>query len=139
MQIVKSERISLLARSHGYFPAAFRWRGRRFEVIAVQKCWVERRPVGRRMFRVRCAAGNFVLEQSMADDTWQVRRWPLALILPWPKTSPAARFPLPRSQRRAARQSPVGQPVQAAARAHAPAPAAQGERRLPWTPASQRL
>ncbi len=39
MKILKSERINLLARSHGYFPAAFRWRGRRFDVTAVEKCW----------------------------------------------------------------------------------------------------
>lgn len=109
MQILKSTRIELLARSHSYFPAAFRWRGRRFDIIAVQKCWMVRRPVVRRMFRVRCAAGSFLLEQSVADDTWQVSRWPWALWLAWPTTAlPSARFPLPRGQRRPARPLPLG-------------------------------
>jgi len=134
MKIVKSERINLLARSHGYFPAAFRWRGRRFDVTAVEKCWTVQRPAVRRMFRVRCAAGSFVLEQCLADDTWQVSRWPLTLLLPWPKPAAPARFPLPRSQRRPARRPLVGQPRQIAA----PAPA-QSDRRPPWTAASQPL
>jgi hypothetical protein len=134
MKIVKSERINLLARSHGYFPAAFRWRGRRFDVIAVEKCWTGQRPAVRRMFRVRCAAGGFVLEQCLADDTWQVSRWPLTLLLPWPKPAAPARFPLPRSQRRPARRPLVGQPMQIAA----PTPA-QSDRRPSWTAASQRL
>lgn len=134
MKISKSERINLLARSHGYFPAAFRWRGRRFDVTAVEKCWTVQRPAVRRMFRVRCAAGSFVLEQCLADDTWQVSRWPLTLLLPWPKPAAPARFPLPRSQRRPARRPLVGQPRQIAA----PTPA-QSDRRPPWTAASQRL
>jgi len=109
MQILKSERIHLLARSHSYFPAAFRWRGRRFDILAVQKCWMVRRPVARRMFRVRCAAGNFLLEQSVADDSWQVSRWPWALWLARPAAAaPSARFPLPRGQRRPARPLPLG-------------------------------
>lgn len=107
MQIGKNERINLLGRSHGYFPAAFRWRGRRFDVVAVEKCWMERRPVARRLFRVRCADGVFVLEQSIADDTWLVSRWPLALLLPRSKPGAAARFPLPRRQRRPARPAPL--------------------------------
>lgn len=134
MKIVKSERINLLARSHGYFPAAFRWRGRRFDVTAVEKCWTVQRPAVRRMFRVRCAAGSFVLEQCLADDTWQVSRWPLTLLLPWPKPTAPARFPLPRSQRRPTRRSLTGQPRQIAAPAHA-----QSDRRPSWTAASQRL
>jgi hypothetical protein len=134
MRIVRSERIKVVARSHSYFPAAFRWRGRRFDVIAVERCWTVQRPVARRMFRVRCAAGAFVLEQCLADDTWRVNRWPLFLLLPWPRPAAPARFPLPRSQRRPARQSLAGQPKQLAA----PAPT-QANRRPPWTAASQQL
>jgi hypothetical protein len=133
MRIIRSERISILARSHGYFPAAFRWRGRRFDVAAVEKCWMVQRPTVRRMFRVRCAAGAFVLEQCLADDTWRVDRWPLVLLLPWPKPAAPARFPLPRSQRRPARHALASQPRQLAAPA-----ATQTNRRPPWTAASQR-
>lgn len=120
MQIGKSEQINLLGRSHGYFPAAFRWRGRRFDVLAVEKCWLERRPAARRLFRVRCADGVFVLAQSVGDDSWQLSRWPLTLLLPRPRSGSAARFPLPRRRRRPARP--------------APAPAIQ---RLAWSPARQ--
>jgi hypothetical protein len=119
MRTIKSERINLLARSHGYFPAAFRWRGRRFEVAVVEKCWTVQRPTVHRMFRVRCTAGSFVLEQYLVDDTWRVSRWPLALLLPWSKPAASVRFPLPHGQRRPARQSQAGRaghsatPVQA--------------------------
>jgi hypothetical protein len=108
MQILKSERIHLLARSHSYFPAAFRWRGRRFDILAVQKCWMVRRPVARRMFRVRCAAGNFLLEQSVADDSWQVSRWPWALWLARPAAAAAQR-----ALSLAARPAPSGAPASA--------------------------
>jgi hypothetical protein len=134
MRIVRSERIDVVARSYSYFPAAFRWRGRRYDVVTVEKCWTAQRPVARRMFRVRCAAGAFVLEQCLADDTWRVNRWPLVLLLPWPRPAAPARFSLPRSQRRPARQSLAGQPRQLAAPAHA-----QANRRPPWTTVSQQL
>ena len=39
MRIRKSEPVQLVAKTHGYFPASFRWRGRRFDVVAVEKCW----------------------------------------------------------------------------------------------------
>ncbi len=100
MQIRKREHVDMLARQYGYFPAAFRWRGRRFDVTAVDKCWTVQRPAARRLFRVRCAAGSFVLEQSVVDDSWQVSRWPWALFLLPSQPSQPARFPLPRSQRR---------------------------------------
>jgi hypothetical protein len=134
MKFVKREGVNLLARSHGYFPAAFRWRGRRFDVTTVEKCWTVQRPAVRRMFRVRCAAGSFVLEQCVASDTWRVTRWPWAMMLPWPQPAAPARFPLPRSQRRPARRSLAGQPRQLTAPAQA-----QADRRPPWTAASQRL
>lgn len=135
MEIIRNDRIELLARAHGYFPAAFRWRGRRFEVVSVEKCWTVQRPVAQRLFRVRCAAGSFLLAQTVAGDTWQVKRWPLALLLPKLKPSQPARFPLPRSQRRPRLQPAsirhIGGPKMAAATPKEPstaksmAPAAQ--------------
>ncbi len=139
MQIVKSEQINLVARSHGYFPTAFRWRGRRFDVTSVEKCWTVQRPAVRRMFRVRCAAGAFVLEQCVASDAWRVTRWPLALLLPWPKPAAPVRFPLPRSQRRPSHPTRAGRPLQLAAPAQAQPANAPVDRRPPWTAASQRL
>ncbi len=138
MKIVKSERISLLARSHGYFPAAFRWRGRRFEVSTVEKCWTVQRPSARRMFRVRCATGSFVLEQYVASDTWQVSRWPLALLLPWPRPATPARFPLPRSQRRPSHPAKTRQPLQLPAPVQTQPAKTPAGGRPTWTAASQR-
>ena len=37
MRIQKSEPVQLVAKTHSYFPASFRWRGRRFDVVAVEK------------------------------------------------------------------------------------------------------
>lgn len=131
MKIFRSEPITMLARSYGYFPAAFRWRGRRFDVTTVEKCWTMPGPGAQRLFRVRCDGGAFLLEQGIAGDAWRVKRWPLAyVVLQRPKTK-AARFPLPRRQRRPRRaSSPVqaGQPQRPAA-----------DRRTGWTAATQRL
>ena len=54
MRIRKSEPVQLVAKTHGYFPASFRWRGRRFDVVAVEKCWTVSGPAVRR--RLPCAA-----------------------------------------------------------------------------------
>lgn len=135
MKLSKNERIYCLARTHDYFPAVFRWRGRRFEVMTVEKCWTSKSSTARRLFRVRCAEGSFVLEHAVDSDLWQVSEWPLTLLLPWSKSMTPARFPLPRGQRRPQLQ-PVsvrsnGGPKIAAATPNAPrtvktiAPAAQ--------------
>lgn len=137
MRLFKSERIDLLARSHGYFPAAFRWRGRRFDVVTVEQCWSGRGPAAQRLFRVHCDAGNFVLEQCLASDVWRVTRWPLACFLFQPQPTRPARFPLPRSQRRPAQLARTSQPRQLAAPAARTA-LAPAERSTPWTAATQR-
>ena len=100
MRIQKSEPVQLVAKTHGYFPASFRWRGRRFDVVAVEKCWTVSGLAVRRLFAVRCQAGRFVLQQSVEGDHWQVTRWPLTLWLPRLRRSAPPRFPLPRHQRR---------------------------------------
>lgn len=135
MSIFKSESIRLLARTHGYFPAAFQWRGCRFDVAAVEKCWNQRGPDARRLFRVRCDAGSFVLEQSVASDRWRITRWPLAFFLPRPPRTRSPRFPLPRSQRRPEYAARSHRPLVASAAARPaqlPSPRSQ-----PWTPAAQ--
>ena len=109
MRIQKSEPVQLVAKTHGYFPASFRWRSRRFDVVAVEKCWtVSGHPV-RRLFAVRCQAGRFVLQQSVEGDHWQVTRWPLTLWLPRIRRSDPPRFPLPRHQRRPVARARVQQ------------------------------
>lgn len=139
MAIGKSETIEMLTRRYGYFPASFRWRGRRFAVLAVEKCWTQAGQPTRRLFRVRCTDGSFTLEQTLPQgkehaaasrEQWRVKRWPLRMWLIRPHRASAPRYPLPRSRRRPQAQ---GKPVLVAAKTTT---AAQKER--PWTPQLQR-
>jgi hypothetical protein len=87
--------VEMLSRRHGYFPLAFRWRGQRFKVEAVERCWtVNRRTrrgrVERRFFQVRCAGGNFELYRDLVSGTWHLRRAKLGRT-----TGPAARRTTP--------------------------------------------
>ncbi len=73
------EAVEMLARRHGYFPLAFRWRGQRFKVEAVERCWTvvrrsRRGRVERRFFQVKCAGGSFELYRDLVDGTWHLRR-----------------------------------------------------------------
>ena len=124
----KDEAIEILARRYDYFPASFHWRGRRFDVIAVEKCWRLQRPTLCRVFRVRCQAGAFILEQRVATDGWYVRRWPLACWLPRPQSGSAPRFPL--AQRRRQPHSRLSSPDRPAAPVAA---ASQPQRCRSWT------
>lgn len=96
-----TDAMDLLARTHDYFPASFRWRGQRFDVIRVERCWTVQGPALRRVFRVRCHAGSFELEQTVSSNAWRVRRAPWTLWLPRPHAGASPRFPLPKRQRRA--------------------------------------
>jgi len=63
-------------RRHGYFPKTFVWRGQRYDVYAVERCWTVSRPplfpphwgggkgVERHCFRVRCSFGEVYPEQG---------------------------------------------------------------------------
>ena len=55
------EKIEMVATRYDYFPASFRWRGRRLDVQAVEKCWTRQQRQTQRLFRVRTEAGMFVL------------------------------------------------------------------------------
>ncbi len=78
MRIQKSEPVQLVAKTHGYFPASFRWRGRRFDVVAVEKCWtvsgravrtVVLRALPGRMFRAATVGrGRSLAGHSLAAD-----------------------------------------------------------------------
>jgi hypothetical protein len=125
MRIWKSETVQMVAKTHGYFPASFRWRGRRFDVVGVEKCWTVTGPSVRRMFRVRCQAGLFTLQQTVDGDQWRVSRWPLGLWLLHPVRSTPPRFPLPRHQRR---------PVAKMRAQHGSPPEAVGKRAGPAAP-----
>jgi len=89
-----AEPIEMRERRHGYFPKAFTWRGHRYDVYAVERCWtVSRRRRGGRVdrhyFRVRCSfgaaqdrpfgsaqdrrEGTFEVYQDVRHNTWHLQ------------------------------------------------------------------
>ena len=86
-RLIGTEPIEMLERRHGYFPQAFVWRSRRYEIWAVQRCWTATRhglrgKVERHYFRVRArVAGDraehcrtFAIYQDLQDSTWHLER-----------------------------------------------------------------
>lgn len=74
-----NEAIDVMQHRWRYFPAVFRWRGRRYQVDAVERSWLVpaqgwRRPHDRRFFQARCAEGTFELYQDLKTGTWHLRR-----------------------------------------------------------------
>lgn len=95
------EAIDVVQHRCRYFPAVFRWRGRGYQVDAVERSWVVpaqgwRRRHDRRFFRARCGEGTFELYQDLQIGTWHLRR---ACLEPWPAALPLLR---PALQRRRA-------------------------------------
>lgn len=85
----RPEPIEMRERRHGYFPQVFVWRGRCYDVYAVERCWTISRPRGmlggkaeRYCFRVRAQprghrAGEkrtFELYQDLEHNAWYMRR-----------------------------------------------------------------
>jgi hypothetical protein len=73
------ESVDMIERRHRYFPHLFRWRGQRYQVDAVERCWtVSRRgwkkSVRGHFFQVRAGGGSFELFQDAETGLWQVRR-----------------------------------------------------------------
>jgi len=85
------EKIYMDEKRFGYFPQKFTWRGRRYDVHAVERCWtVSRRRLGNKVerlcFRVRGATsgtqgnwpehsdleGTFELFQDLSTNTWHI-------------------------------------------------------------------
>ncbi len=76
---IYDEAVEMVQRRYGYFPRAFRWRGQRYDVEAVERCWtVNRRGwrgrVQRHFFHVRCAEGDFEVYQDVRTGAWHLRR-----------------------------------------------------------------
>ena len=74
-----AEPIEMRERRHGYFPKAFTWRGQRYDVHAVERCWTVSRQrwggrVERHCFRVRCHEGTFEVYQDVRHNTWHLRQ-----------------------------------------------------------------
>ena len=87
------EKINLDRKRFGYFPEQFTWRGRRYYVHAVERCWtVSRRRLGRKVnrlcFRVHGTAGRgwgsdsnravlkgtFDVYQDLNTNTWHMEK-----------------------------------------------------------------
>jgi hypothetical protein len=71
--------VEMLEQRFKYLPQLFRWRGRYFEVDAVERCWtvVRRRRkhrLQRRYFQVQCGDGTFELYQDLETGLWHLRR-----------------------------------------------------------------
>ena len=73
------ESIRMESKRFGYFPQCFIWRGRRYDVHTVERCWtISRRwlwEVERHCFRVRCVEGTFELRHDLGRGTWHVDRF----------------------------------------------------------------
>jgi len=73
----RSEPILLLSRRHNYFPKRFLWRGKEYDVAAIERAWTEIKRGGkvkRYFFRVKCAEGTFDLYQDILLNAWYVER-----------------------------------------------------------------
>ncbi len=64
--------VEIEEKRFGYFPKAFCWRGKRYDVQAVERCWTIPRRTPRLCFRVRCAEGTFDLFQDIRANTWRL-------------------------------------------------------------------
>lgn len=64
--------IQVEAKRFGYFPQVFQWRGKRYAVQTIERCWNARRNEPHLCFRVRCREGVFDLYQNLHDNTWRL-------------------------------------------------------------------
>jgi hypothetical protein len=76
---IYDEAIEMAQRRFQYFPRVFRWRGQRYDVDAVEKCWSIsrrgwRRRIKRHYFQLRCGGGTFEVYQDVRTNTWHLRR-----------------------------------------------------------------
>lgn len=71
-----AEAIDMRSRRFGYFPRTFVWRGREYQVDAVERCWTTSARRSDRMerhyFQVRCAEGTFNVYQDLRHNTWHI-------------------------------------------------------------------
>lgn len=76
------EAIDMQAKRFGYFPRAFMWRGKRYEVCdnGVERIWTTgSRAWGsyaqRHYFRVVCVEGTFELFQDITHNLWYMAKF----------------------------------------------------------------
>lgn len=66
------EAAEMLEKRFGYFPKRFRWRGRTYDVDAVEHCWTSMKHHPRLCFRVRCREKRYELSQDIKLNCWEV-------------------------------------------------------------------
>lgn len=66
------EAVEMQEKRFGYFPKRFRWRGKIYQVDAVERCWTSARRNLYLCFRVRCREGLFELFQDVRLGSWEV-------------------------------------------------------------------
>lgn len=76
---IYDETVELVQRRFQYFPHVFQWRGHRYRVQTVERCWTVsrrgwKRRVERHFFQVRCSEGDLELYQDIRTGIWYVRR-----------------------------------------------------------------
>lgn len=69
-----AEPVDMQEKRFGYFPKAFRWHGKRYDVQSVERCWTVANRAPRLYFRVRCDEGLFDLFQDVRGNTWHLTR-----------------------------------------------------------------
>lgn len=72
------EPVSMERKRYAFLPGTFLWRGRRYDVHAVERCWTMARGSGekrveRRYFRVRCDDRVVELYHDLLGNTWSVK------------------------------------------------------------------
>ncbi len=92
---IYDDTVEMIHQRFRYFPDIFLWRGRRYRVQTVKRCWtVSRRArlrrAARHYFQVECVEGEFELFQDVQDGTWHLRRARLE-----PARMPVVREPVP--------------------------------------------
>jgi hypothetical protein len=75
----RDETLHMEARHFGFFPQAFVWGGRQYQVQVVERYWtvLPRRlwDVKQYCFRVHCVEGTFDLCEDVKRHTWHVDRF----------------------------------------------------------------
>jgi hypothetical protein len=82
---IYDETVEMVQRRFQYFPRVFHWRGRRYQVQMVERCWTVsrrgwKRRVERHFFQVRCSEGDFELYQEIRTGIWHLRRARMAPV-----------------------------------------------------------
>lgn len=65
----RTQAVEMEQKRFGYFPQRFKWHGKSYTVLAVERCWTRDPHL---WFRVRCSEGVFDLAQNVRLNLWEV-------------------------------------------------------------------